>query len=498
MKIFSACLAAETNSFSPIPTGLDDFNQVRAADIANGTWQIEQVPPINVWQAKAQARGDELEIGLLAWAQPAGPATQFTYEALRDEILNDLRQAGSVDIVLLFLHGAMMAKGYEDCEGDILARVHEIVGPDVTIAVELDLHCHLTEKMLKHATLINTFKEYPHTDVNARGAELFDLAIDAQLGHTTPAMALFDCRMVGMYPTTTSEMRGFVNAMFDAEKQPEVLAVSFCHGFPFGDMPDEGGKMLVVTDNNPALAASIAKELGLQVFGLRHQIGFSSLPIDEALSRAVSLSEQNSKPVVVADQSDNAGGGAPSDSTFALAWLLEHQIDNAAVAIMYDPEIVKLAKAAGIGAEFTVRLGGKIGEVSGDPLDINIKVLNYIAEYNHRFPQDEGEPGLWPMGDVVALHCQGIDIVVSSIRGQCFCPSIFIDLGINAKTKALLVVKSAQHFYGAFAPIASEVIYMAAPGAVPPIMQQIAYTRMRTDDKYPWVNDPFTESLSRA
>ena len=92
----------------------------------------------------------------------------------------------------------------------------------------------------------------------------------------------------------------------------------------------------------------------------------------------------------------------------------------------------------------------------------------------------------------MALHCQGIDIIVSSERAQCFSPCIFTDLGINPNDKSLLVIKSAQHFYGAFAPIASEVIYMAAPGAVPPIMQKIPYQRMRTDNKYPWVEDPFS------
>lgn len=491
MKIFSACLAAETNTFSPIPTGLDDFNQIRAVDLASGAYQLEQLPPFDVWQAKAQARGDTLLISLLAWTQPAGLATQSTYETLRDEILNDLRAAGSVDVVLLFLHGAMMSQGYEDCEGDILAGVRDIVGPDVTVAVQLDLHCHFTAEMINHATIIHTLKEYPHTDVNARAAELFDLAIDAQLGKTRPAMGLFDCKMVGTYPTTTPEMREFVNAMFEAERQSEVLAVSFGHGFPFGDMPDEGGKMLVVTDNNPELAKTLAKELGMRLFGLRHHINFPALPLDEAMSKAVSLLRQNSKPVVVADQSDNAGGGAPSDSTFALRWLLDHQIQNVAVAIFYDPGVVKLAKAAGIGAEISVRLGGKISPVSGDPLDINVKVLSFAADYSHKFPQDEGEPALSRLGDVVALHSQGIDILVSSIRSQCFSPCIFTDLGVNPNKKSMIVVKSKQHFYGAFAPIASEVIYMAAPGAVSPFVENIAYQRLCTENKFPWVDDPF-------
>jgi len=491
MKIFSGCLVTETNTFSPIPTGLEDFIQIRTDDITTGTHNLNDIPPFDVWQSKARARGDDFIFSSFAYAQPAGLTTRLAYEHLRDELLNHLRDSGPVDIVLLFLHGAMMAQGYDDCEGDMLVRARKIVGPDVTIAVELDLHCHLTQQMIRSATLMNTFKEYPHVDVSARGKELFDMAIDAHMGNTKPTMALFDCKMVGMYPTTAPDMRGFVDTMMETETKKGVLSVSFGHGFPFGDIPDEGGKMLVVTDNDKPLAESIAKELGLQVFGLRHRIGFDSLPMEEALSKAVTLAETNTRPVVIADQSDNPGGGAPGDSTFALRWLLENKIQDAAIAIIYDPQTVKFAKTAGVGAELSVRLGGKTGPTSGDPLDLDVTVKAVALAYKHRFPQEQGKPALFPLGDTVAIHCSGIDIIVSSIRGQCFSPCIFDDLGIPVKEKKLLIIKSAQHFYGAFAPIASEVIYMAAPGAVPPIMQQVPYKRMTTADKYPWVDNPF-------
>lgn len=167
------------------------------------------------------------------------------------------------------------------------------------------------------------------------------------------------------------------------------------------------------------------------------------------------------------------------------------------MAIFYDPQVVRLALIAGIGSQLNIRLGGKLGPTSGDPLDLTVTVSGIQQDYQHRFPQidletgKESEPIYLPAGDVVALHCQGIDILVSSERAQCFSPCIFSDLGINPNDKSLLVVKSTQHFYGAFAPIASEVIYMAAPGAVSPIMQQIPYQRMRTDNKYPWVENPF-------
>ena len=501
MKIFAACLATETNTFSPIPTVLGDFMQVRSEDIEKDTSNFDAIQPFGMWQQKAQRHGDDFIFSLFAFACPSGITNKYDYENLRNEILTDLQARGPVDIVLLYLHGAMVANGYDDCEGDIIERVRTIVGTDVVIAVELDLHCHLTAQMVSAADIIITFKEYPHVDINARAEELFDLAVKTQQRKVRPTMARYDCRMMGMYPTNTAPMRQFIHAMTEAEQQEDVLSVSFGHGFPFGDVPDAGGEMLVVTDNNPTLGQELAKTLGQQIFALRHQINFPCLPLEDALSKAADkakyLTADNPKPIVVADQSDNAGGGAPGDATYALAWLLEHQVQNVSMAIFYDPQVVKLAVAAGKGAQLNIRLGGKLGPTSGDPLDIAVNVLAIQRDYQHRFPQIDLETGresesvYWPIGDTVALHCQGIDILVSSERTQCFSPCIFSDLGINPQDKSLLIVKSAQHFYGAFAPIAGEVIYMAAPGAVPPIMQQIPYQRMRTNNKYPWVENPF-------
>src|SRR5262249_54780694 len=136
---------------------------------------------------------------LMAWAHPSGITTKSAYESLRDEMLNDLRAAMPVDIVLLNLHGAMIAQGYDDCQEDMIRRVRDIVGPEVVIGVELDLHCHLSTSMIACADIVITYKEYPHIDVNDRAKELFDLAVAAKLGRIRPKMALFDCRMIGLY-----------------------------------------------------------------------------------------------------------------------------------------------------------------------------------------------------------------------------------------------------------------------------------------------------------
>ena len=110
-----------------------------------------------------------------ASAPPAGPTVRHVWEGFRDEILADLRRAMPVDAVLLNLHGAMVADGYDDCEGDLLARVRAIVGPDVPVGAELDPHCHVTPLMVEQATVLVLYKEFPHTDFAERAEDLFRL-----------------------------------------------------------------------------------------------------------------------------------------------------------------------------------------------------------------------------------------------------------------------------------------------------------------------------------
>ena len=167
-RLFTACLGTETNSFSPIPTGLGLFG--RTMLVRDGRFDARPnlfALPLQLWRERARARGWTVIEGLAAFAAPAGDTTRATYEALRAEILAGLRGALPVDAVMLNLHGAMIADGYPDAEGDLLAAVRATVGPAVPIVAELDLHCHLTRLKVDSADALVIFKEYPHIDVRA-------------------------------------------------------------------------------------------------------------------------------------------------------------------------------------------------------------------------------------------------------------------------------------------------------------------------------------------
>lgn len=487
MKVFVGGIETETNTFSPMPTGLGDFMVIRPTDIpAEGEELGGVAGPVDVFRKRTLARGWEFSFGLYASAEPAGITVRPAYESLRDEMLDALKAAMPVDIVLMPLHGAMVADGYDDCETDMVTRVREIVGDDAKIGVELDLHCDVPQALVDVADAIVIFKEYPHIDINDRAHELFTIIADAAEGKIKPTMAIYDCRMIGMYLTPFEPMRRYVDDMSAMEGKDGILSVSLAHCFPWADVPTSGTTSLAITDNDPEKAQQIAEQLGQKIFALRHELDSKSLPLDEALDKALSF---ESGLIVVADQADNPGGGAPSDSTFVLKALLERDVTNAGLGMIWDPIAVQVAISAGEGASLDIRLGGKMGPMSGDPLDLTVTVTKIIKDMKQYWPQTEGDLEM-PCGDSVALHCQGIDIIVNSKRGQVFSPTVFSNFGIDPKQKRLLVVKSTQHFYAGFAPIADEIIYMAGPGAIAPLFKEIPYQRVDMN-KYPWVDNPF-------
>ena len=483
MKVFIATLGTETNTFAPMPTALRDFE---SQTFHRG--DATRHPPslfteaLHVWRRRAEERGWHVTESLATFAQPAGITVRAVYEGLRDEILGDLKASGGADIVLIQCHGAMVADGYPDCEGDLMGRIRAIA-PNAVLGMELDPHHHLTDAMLEACDLIVSFKEYPHTDATPRAEELFTLAADTAEGKIRPVMSDFDCRMIGRCLTGLEPGRSLVDRMIAAEGKDGILSLSLAHGFPFADHPRVGMRMLAIADGDPEAAARAAEEWGREVIRLRHELNPPAPTMDEALDRALAAA---SGPVVLADMGDNAGGGAPSDSTFLLRAILDRRIRGVASGIYWDPVVTRICAGAGIGATLDVRLGGKLGPASGDPVDLTVTVLGHGTGLTQPFGG-----GQMQMGEAVWLEVDGVDLVINDTRTQCFHPAAFEQLGIRLAERRIVCVKSSNHFYAGFAPIASEVIHTATPGALPSDYTLILYTR-RAPDWWPLVEDPWT------
>lgn len=484
MRVFVAGLVTETNTFAPWPTGLQGFSEEGPfrGDATTRGKDSEMGIVACCWRDLCRARGYEFVESVFAIAQPSGPTVQGVYEKFRDEILADLTSKGPFDLVLLFLHGAMVSQGYDDCEGDMLSRIRKIAGLGTVIGAELDPHCHLTPLMMESANAIVLMKEYPHIDYLERGRELFDICAGAAESRLKPVSHLFDCRMVGFYPTTTEPMRALVDKCRATEKLPGVLSVSIGHGFPWGDTPETGTKILVIADGNADLAQNVAKEIGHDFYNHREAL----LPNFPKIEDALGLAREINGCAVLADTADNAGGGAPSDNVSLLRAMLERKVEDAVFGCIWDPMAVKTCAEAGVGASLSLRIGGKCGSASGEPIDVIATVK--------AFREDHDQQGLGParsaMGASVWIRVEGVDVVLISTRTQTFAPDAFTGLGIDLKGKRMIAVKSSWHFQALFGPLADRIIPVATPGAIQMDFAGIDYRKKRDQHFFPRVQNP--------
>jgi microcystin degradation protein MlrC len=457
MNFFFAALVTESNSFSNIPTSRQSFVRHSGREALEIDFLLSDF--VRHFARRAAENGATATIGLCAYATPSAPVVHADYLLLKDELLADLRGCQPADAVFLYLHGAMLSDACLDCEGDILRAVRGIVGPAVPVLVVLDPHAHLTEDMLQNADLLVFMKEYPHTDGAERMDDLFRLAKAMRQGRVRPVAAVADCSIVGIWPTQVQPLRAFTDRLMALEDGERILSISFIHGFPWGDTPRTGSRMLVYANSDRGAAQALASSLAAEIWELRDNSQPRLLSIDAALDIVASA---DSGPIVLADVADNAGGGAPADSTFILRAALARGMTDMAFALFYDPLMVDFCRQIGVGGRLRARIGGKLSAFSGQPVDLDVEVKALAKDATQiAFGRTTDL-----LGDTAWIQGAGIDVIVSSRRTQCFDPSVFTHAGLDCASRRALVVKSTNHFQLGFAPIAKRTLLVATPGAL--------------------------------
>lgn len=471
LRCYIAGVQHECSSFSPIPTSLRDFDTVHwGVDPESATLGFGYGESCRV----ALGLGFDLVTGPFSSCQPSLPAAHAVWETVREGILAPLRAAGEVDIVWLCLHGAQMSDQEDDCEGDLLERARQIVGDSAAVGVLLDLHANLSSRMLDAADLVVTCREYPHIDYGERAAEMLPVLARIRHGEVQPTTAAVRFMGPGAYPTPDEPMRSFVARFTAAQAEPGVLLVSVNHGFEGSDQPDLSASVVVTTDGDVDLAERVARRVGddfLQTVLSRSWIGPG---VEESVEAALAATAW---PVVLADRADNAGAGAAGDSTFVLAELLHRGATDTAVALLWDPGAVDLCHAAGVGARLPLRIGGKCGPMSGDPLDVQAEVLALRNDATQAI-FGKGEPN-FRLGRTAAIRVDGVEVVLASVRTQVFSHHVFTQHGIDHLARKVLVVKSTQHFMNDFGPIAASVIRCDGPGTMTTDLASLPYRRVR-------------------
>ncbi|MDB5506687.1 MAG: microcystin degradation protein MlrC-like protein [Devosia sp.] len=314
MRVYIASMGTETNTFASFPTAIGDFKSAQwIEDGVDGKVEWPWTAPQQLWLKRCRELGWDTLEGLHTYAEPGGLVVREAYEQIRDTILASLGAAGDIDLMLVYLHGAMVADGYDDCEGDLVTRIRAMLKPGARTGVLLDHHAHMTAELLATSDAIVLWKAYPHIDYRERADDLFGIMRRTLAGEIEPVMAVFECRALGLFPTTREgPMPAFVDDMTAAEGKGGILSLSLIHGFGWADTPITGSSMLAVADPDMAAATSAADTFGKRFYAERRKAALPFVGTDWAVARAAEYN--GSKPILLADTSDQVGGGAPGDT----------------------------------------------------------------------------------------------------------------------------------------------------------------------------------------
>jgi len=462
MRIAIGEFAHETNTFCPGFTELDAFQ-------STFWWEGEDVITRNRGVRNdlggmidaGEGLGIELIPTLATTTQPSATVSRSAYETIRDTLFRHIQAAGELDAICLALHGAGSADGIEDMEGTFLAELRELVGTEIPIVVSLDLHGNTTDAMLEHANALFYCHAYPHIDTYDRGAEALRIAARIVKGEVRPVKHLRKLPLIIPPSTTFTGPAKVINERcLQWEEQPGLIDCSFTHGFPHTDVSVIVTSILVTTDGDPALAERVAQDVGDLVLETVEDFRQALPGAEEAIAQALAATDL---PVIVAEVSDNPGGGAPGSGTHLLRALLAANEPKTCFGFVWDPETAAQAHAAGPGATIQVRLGGFTDDLHGAPVEAEAYVKS-TTDGRFILTNPMGAGGEVNLGKMARLVIGNVDVIVGSNRAQTLDDQLFLLHGIDVRTMRIVAIKSQQHFRGGFQQLAGTIIRTDTPG----------------------------------
>jgi microcystin degradation protein MlrC len=478
MRIAIGEFAHETNTFLPGTTGLDAF---RRSHWYAGEALLAAHRGVRDDLGGMIAAGERLGIEIVPTfatrTEPSAAIALAAYVAIRDELFGALAAAGEVDAICLALHGAGSAEGIDDSEGRWLEELRARFGREIPVVVTLDLHGHTTRAMVENATALLYCHEYPHTDMFERGEEAVELAAGVVRGEVRPVMHLEELPMILPPSTTMSGPAKAINVRcFAWEARRGMIDCAFTHGFPHTDVDCARATVLATSNGDAALAREAAEDVARAVWEMREAFRQDLPGPPEVVVEAVRLVEEGTRPVVIAEISDNPGGGAPGDGTHLLRAMLAADVAGSCFGFVFDPQTAAQAHQAGVGRTIRVRLGGKTDPLHGAPIETDAYV-KCLTDGQFRYTTPMGAGRHVDLGPMARLTIDNVEVLVSSVRTQTLDDEVFRLHGIDVTRASLVGVKSQNHFRAGFAPLAGAILRTDPPGWTTNNLAQLPYAR---------------------
>ncbi len=440
---------------------------------------------------------------MLAASHPAGPVRAAVIQEIIAVCQTRLRAAEPVDAVYICNHGAMVAEHDHDPDGLMMARIREIVGPEVPVIATLDLHANISQRMVDACDLIVGYRTNPHVDQIERGEEAAFSLRRILSSRTRPKIAHIKLPLVPASVTLLTAEHPY-GALIDygqrrqAEYRSEILNVSIFGNFLFSDTPDNGLSIVVTARADVQAADALALELANMAWAWRADFVRTLTSLDNAV--AISL-EQGRKPVIFSEAGDNPGGGGSGRTTQLLAALYNAGTPNCLYGSFCDPALARAAHDVGVGNRFRAHFNrsrdrSAAGAQWDAPFEADAEVL---ALHDGNVVGEKGMTAgrRMALGPAAALRIGGITVVVISDRTQTADPVFFHMFGLDIAAAHTVVVKSRGHFRAGFSGwFAPDAVYeVDTPGLTSPIHDRWPFAHLPRpnypmDDETDWTAPP--------
>jgi microcystin degradation protein MlrC len=492
MRVALGCFTHESNSFSPVPGSWEHFsaNEILEGDAiveANAGRRTEEGGIL----AAARRLGIEIVPLLSARAfASAGPIEKGVFEEIRDRLLAAFARNSRVDGVLLVLHGAMLADGYDDATGEILRGFRSEMGAERPLVATLDLHANVTQRMVDEATALVGFHTAPHVDLFETGERAMELLHGASAGFFRPTVGFAKIPMIlpGENGRTTEGPYAEVMAMVKRlERQPGILHACAYSVQPWLDIADVGCSVVVIADGDQSVARVEARRIADEFWLRREAFEVKLTPVKEAVGTALASDRH---PFVIADSGDAPSSGAPGESTVILREILEVNPGKDCYLNIVDPLAVKKMVQAGVGQELATHAGGAYSRHLYSPVEIRGKVIHLSdGTFSQKGPAGTGI--VLHRGPTGVLAIGHIFLVIMSRPTLQWDPELYRSVGLEPRDAQIVVVKSPAAFRAAYAPFAAEILIADAGGVCSPNLKSLPYKQIRRpifplDDMVNW------------
>ena len=415
-------------------------------------------------------------------APPSGGVTATVADEVFDHYVGEMKRGfagGSLDGILLELHGAMVTESLQDTETHIVRGIREAVGYDIPIMAALDLHANLSPAILEEATMVFGYHSSPHLDRAETGRRAAKAMLATARGEIEPSTAIAKPGVVvpSVFSYTGAPPGSeILERVEEWMRSPGVLDASMLFSFAWADVHQLGMAAVALTDGDPDLAREVVEDLSGFAWERREALnGDGSLhALDEGVRRAIQRSRDARKPVIILDHADRT-----NDTTYVLRELMRQGAENAAIPLLWDPEAAEACAEAGVGATVEVEVGGSTGWRDGGPVRVRGRVL-WAGEgrYLGSGPMTKGLPvdqGTTAILDVDGIWLQLVSRRVGITGGALLDEDPITQFGYKTQDFDIVVTKSKTHFRAVYAPISEEIIVVDAPGQCPADLSVFEY-----------------------